>query len=299
MPDRKRNDPRALGRLRTRAWAYSVRRAYAKQTNANPHISFITLERRLGKERGEVFDKFNQDSRYLIRYARGDRRPDNRQLDLYEEEFPGTREVFECGPYGSDLWEAMRCRDRGAAQALRDKILHDIRTGIRAEIPVSVPGFPPGVQDVIVPASVLRGWGVVEADLQTPSETIARCLEQAPDLRHRLAPVVGAFSNYAAGALVTVQPGVTYSPDERVPCLPVTAPLLAGFVLELLEAQIREVEDGQLLLIRHSEYEMHLQQFGISLGDIESLTGFVFQRFPIVPAGSLQRVYAEEAPPAL
>ncbi len=288
MPRPKTEDARALDRLRTRAWAYSVRSVYAGQTGADPNIPFTTLEKLLARERQNAFPQLDEGSRYLARYARGDRITDEAQLALYEREFPGTREVFECGPYGSYLWEAIGCRDDQVAQALRDKIGHDIRSGVRAECPVSVPpGLPPGVQDVLVPASFARRLGILDADLQTASETVALRLTQEPDLRHRLAPVVGAFSDYAAGALVAIQPGVTYSPDERVPCLPVTAPLLTGFALELLNALIRKMEGQQLLLVRQSEYEMHLLRFGISLADIESLTGVVFQRLPIVSAGSL------------
>jgi hypothetical protein len=255
-------------------------------------MSFITLEKRLERERGEVFEKLDKGTRYLSRYERGERTPADGQLARYDQEFPGTREVFECGPYGSHLWEAMRCRNGGTAQALCDKICDDIRSGVRAECPVSVMGFPPGVQDVLVPASLARRLAISGMDVDSASHTIARCLRQEPDLRHRLAPVVGAFRNYAAGALVAVQPVVTYSLDERAPLLPVTAPLLTGLSLEILGARIRKMDGPSLLLVQQREYEMHLADFGISLGDVESLTGFSFQRLPIATASSLLPVDA-------
>jgi hypothetical protein len=268
----------------------SLRIAYARQTGANPHIESTTLEKRLARERQDAFPNLDEGTRSLARYSSGLRKPDDEQLALYEKEFPGTREVFECGPYGSALWQAICCcRDKEAAQALLDKICHDIRTGVRAECPVSVPGFPQGVQDVVVPSSTARQWDILDADLKAASETVARRIRQEPELRHRLASVVGAFRDWAAGALIEVQPGVTYSPDERAPRLPVTAPILTGLSLELLGARTRNTEQP-ILLVRQPEYEMHLAGFGISLNAIESLTGFRFQRFAIVTAGSLEPV---------
>src|SRR5262249_50030171 len=131
MPHKRAEAALALDELRSRAWAWTVRRAYAREARANPHVSFITLERELERERGEVLRALDKGTRYLYRYERGGRKPDDEQLALYETEFPGTREVFECGPDGSYLWEAIRCRDNEAAQALSDKMCHDIRSGIR------------------------------------------------------------------------------------------------------------------------------------------------------------------------
>jgi hypothetical protein len=277
----KTRDKLALNQARNTAWLHSVRRAFAMQLGGDPQMPFTTLEKRLGRELDGAFPNLDDGSRFLGRYARGGRTPSREILDRFDHQFPGTREVFEFGPYGSHLWDAVACKDPELAQDLRDRIQRDIRTGVRIECPVTVTGAP-GVQDALMPASMARQLNIDGADVKAASAEIAWRIAQDPDLRHRFAPDVGAFAAHASGALISIEPGVTYSPDERARRLPVTAPVLTSLSLELLEARIRGPSGQTLLLTRQREFEMHLTRFGLSLDRVTSLAGFSFHRFLIV-----------------
>jgi hypothetical protein len=269
--------------------------AYTAQTGSEPEIPFTTLEQQLARERDQVFDKLDDGSRYMSRFLRGDRTPNSTTLDRFDGEFPGTREVFENGPYGSHLWSAISLREEESAGALRDRISNDIRAGVRIEYPVTVLGAH-AVQDALVPASLAQRMGIDGTDLETASRGFNRYCTENPDLRHRIAPIVGAFAQYGEGAQITVQPGVTYSPDQRGRAhLSVTAPALTGLSLQLLEARLRGLNDETLLLARQREVEWHLERFGLSLDNVERVTGFRFYRLVILPPRRLSPI--EQAGP--
>jgi hypothetical protein len=253
-------------------------------------IPFSALEKRLAHERASAFPALDDGSRYFARYLREPRKTDPKVLDTFEQEFPGTREVFESGPYGSSLWEALSCRSAESARALADKITDDIRAGVRIEHRVTVFGKP-GIQDALAPASLARRLNIDNANVLTASKEFARWLKQDPDLIYRLAAPVGggALSDYAEGALIQVQPQVTYSPAERSQAyLPVTAPVLTSFSLQLLQSRIRSLRDGQPLLVgRQLEIETHLLRFGLSLIDFASMTGVGFYQISLLPARRL------------
>jgi len=139
-----------------------------------------------------------------------------------------------------------------------------------------------GVQDALVPASFARRLGICGHDFRSATEVVAQQLSRDPDLVHRLAAVTGAFAHYAAGALIEVNPGVTYSSDQRVRLLPVTAPVLTGFSLEILNARILQKDAEPILIVRQREIDAHLARFGLSIDTVGQLTGLLFLK--LVPS---------------
>jgi len=263
---------RALDRARNVAWLHALDRAFARLKNAKPIGVFTTLEKQLARELSEKLTGLDEGTRSFARYERGDRTPAPEILAAYEACFVGTREVFESGPYGSHLWPAITSCDAESARALRDSICDDIRTGVRIEHRVTVFGHP-GIQDALVPASLARRLGIRGYDSPRASEVVARRVSSDPDLLHRLAAVTGAFAAYSAGALVEVNPAVTYSLGERLRSLPVTAPVLTGLSLEILNARILQQHSEPLLIVRQREIEIHLARFGLAIDTVGQLTG--------------------------
>jgi hypothetical protein len=282
MPLPGTEDQRALDRARNVAWLHGLDRAFARLRTAEPIGVWTTLEKQIARELGEKFPTLDEGTRSFARYQRGDRILTPPTLDRYEAVFAGTREIFDSGPYGSHLWSAITSTDAESARTLRDSICDDIRTGVRIEHRVTVLGHS-GVQDALVPASLARQLGICGYDLPRATEVVAHRLTRDPDLVHRLAAVTGAFAADSAGALIEVNPGVTYSSDERVRSLPVTAPVLSGFSLEILNARILQKHAEPLLIVRQREIDTHLARFGLSIDTVGQLTGLSFLRLhPVV-----------------
>ena len=88
-----------------------------------------------------------------------------------------------------------------------------------------------------------------------------------------------------------IRQGVSYFPDQRwQPLQDVTAPVLTGLSLELLEARTEEPDGQPLLLGRQQEIMRHLEHFGLSVDALERVTGFRFYRIVMLPPRQLAPV---------
>jgi hypothetical protein len=267
--------------LKTIAWIHGVRRAAIYQDGLSSNIRFGGLETALAKNYKSL--GFLADSKIINRYARGQRTPQTVKLKLFEQVFPGTREIFENGPDASHLWRAISCADSESAREAFSFIKSDIQNGIDAEKRV-VNAPIPGVQDLVIPVSVARRLKLSTTDLELRNKQLEDRVSRNPDLWHSLPAMIGGgpFAHYAEGPLVDLNSDVTFSPDERLRSrISVTPSVLTGFSMQLLQARVSGERGQPLELRRQLEIERRLQAFGLSLDDVARVTGFGFYRFDV------------------
>jgi len=179
-------EKRALRRLQTIAWIHGVRTAAVHHDGLDPEITPGGLEKALVKKHGKHF-RFLDGSKIINRYRRDERAPSPSRLKLFERIYPGTRNIFENGPDQSYLWSAVACRDdqTATAEAL-SRIKSNIQHGIYVETKVANAPIP-GVQEVLVPASLARSLQLYDADhLEIRNKRFADCFAQNRDLIYSL-----------------------------------------------------------------------------------------------------------------
>ncbi len=120
MPSAKQHGP--IETMQVIAWCAEVQRA-----------SGMTL----GKLKKQCFDGENAPKFEFRLFSTGGRLPDDKTLDLIENTYPGTREIFDIGPDKRPLWALLsdECDEDLCLEALDDWLF----TGFTARDVASVP----------------------------------------------------------------------------------------------------------------------------------------------------------------
>jgi hypothetical protein len=204
----------ARDRLSTIAWIHAVRSSAAITDGVPPNIDSLGLQKALVRKHRKRFRSLHRSHR-IRDYFSGRTTPGSSTLRLFEQVYPGSREVFEHGPDRSHLWDATFCRDPESAKSVSFDLKRDIQHGVPAENSVRRRRSSklPRVERVLIPDSLARAFRVSEsARLDVASAKLARSLQTNPRLADSLSTFVdGENALHVDGPLVQIIPDVTFS----------------------------------------------------------------------------------------
>lgn len=271
----------ARDRLSTIAWIHAVRTEAAITDGVGPYIDPLGLQKALVLNHRQKFGTFHRSHRVRY-YFSGQTKPDSSTLDDFEEVYPGTREVFEHGPDGSYLWDAIFSHNPERAKAALFDLKNDIQQGIPAEKTVrwrrrrgsTTPRS--GIVRVLVPDSLARALRFSRsAPLESVTSRLARWLAKNPSLKNSLSTFLDAEDlRHVDGPLVQIIPDVSFSAKARRRENAFVRPsYLSGFALQILHAKILGQSTVVLSGLDMFCIDWRLHDFGVDLDEVRRLSG--------------------------